>query len=191
MGPKKGATKSDKDKGGKEGNCDKMIGSASGANAKEFLNELQFLLDRIDPNDYVDGIDDMIKKKLLDLNVYSNDLIKNRSTYGKPLRNELTTDYLVFLLGIIKDLCTRVNELNSSIFDLKKNLDESESVHSKAKIWTTGRENISLGAKLETTQELSISVNNIISKINELKDKGAEVFREVIPNILRSEREAT
>ncbi|GBM94105.1 hypothetical protein AVEN_274196-1 [Araneus ventricosus] len=69
--------------------------------AKTLNDELKELISKFNENDFVDGIDVMIKEKLLKLDEYSDGLISAKTQYSKTLRNQLAGEYIGYFLSII------------------------------------------------------------------------------------------
>ncbi|GBM33495.1 hypothetical protein AVEN_272995-1 [Araneus ventricosus] len=96
---------------------------------------------RIKPEDYMDGVDEIVRDKLVNFNIFSDKTIGKRLQYGKTLRNTVITIHLDLFLCIIKDLCIEITERDSEIYDLKNITSESDTALLKEKIWTLEREN--------------------------------------------------
>ncbi|GBN77039.1 hypothetical protein AVEN_13190-1 [Araneus ventricosus] len=161
--------------------------------AKTLNDELKELISKFNENDFVDGIDVMIKEKLLKLDEYSDGLISAKTQYSKTLRNQLAGEYIGYFLSIIKDLSKKINELNSNIYDLKGVLTNDDAILNKAKMWTLQKENADLRTKLEITEEISGTINQAFNEVTARQDSYAQgllqSFKEEFPILLQSERE--
>ncbi|GBM03325.1 hypothetical protein AVEN_251121-1 [Araneus ventricosus] len=161
--------------------------------AKTLNDELKELISKFNENEFVDGIDVMIKEKLLKLDEYSDGLISAKTQYSKTLRNQLAGEYIGYFLSIIKDLSKKINELNSNIYDLKGVLTNDDAILNKAKMWTLQKENADLRAKLEITEKISGTINQAFNEITARQDSYAQgllqSFKEEFPILLQSERE--
>ncbi|GBL85734.1 hypothetical protein AVEN_193181-1 [Araneus ventricosus] len=161
--------------------------------AKTLNDELKELISKFNENDFVDGIDVMIKEKLLKLDEYSDGLISAKTQYSKTVRNQLAGEYIGYFLSIIKDLSKKINELNSNIYDLKRVLTNDDAILNKAKMWTLQKENADLRAKLEITEEISGTINQAFNEVTARQDSYAQgllqSFKEEFPILLQSERE--
>ncbi|GBN76015.1 hypothetical protein AVEN_66689-1 [Araneus ventricosus] len=161
--------------------------------ARTLNDELKELISKFNENDFVDGIDVMIKEKLLKLDEYSDGLISAKTQYSKTLKNQLAGKYIGYFLSIIKDLSKKINELNSNIYDLKGVLTNDDAILNKAKMWTLQKENADLRAKLEITEEISGTINQAFNEVTARQDSCAQgllqSFKEEFPILLQSERE--
>ncbi|GBM61504.1 hypothetical protein AVEN_170267-1 [Araneus ventricosus] len=87
----------------------------------KYDNELQILIDKLDPEDYVDGIGPLVVDWFKDLETFSSDTIKAGLTYGKTWSLERENEALKATLEIYTDISSTVREITPVLEELKEN----------------------------------------------------------------------
>ncbi|GBN40333.1 Putative protein in type-1 retrotransposable element R1DM [Araneus ventricosus] len=151
----------------------------------KYANELQCLIDRIDPDEYADDLGTDIWKWFTDLETFSSAAVKAGLAYGKTLRNRLVKEHLEELIPILLKFTAKIKDRDANIFDLQTTLAGTDDALLRAKVWSLEKENAALRAKLDLGNDIAASLKDLIPKIDELKSNNTEVFREELPTLIR------
>ncbi|GBM82842.1 hypothetical protein AVEN_272420-1 [Araneus ventricosus] len=160
-------------------------GSSQISNADKYANDLKLMIDKISPEDYTEESFPEIMEWFNNLEKFSTEMVDAGLTYGKVMRNNFVKGHYRELLPIFQKLCFEIKKRDSDIFDLKLSLAEPEQSLLKAKVWTLERENASLRAKLELNSDLSSTIEELIPKIDELKNHNTRALKEELPSITK------
>ncbi|GBN57574.1 hypothetical protein AVEN_213812-1 [Araneus ventricosus] len=112
-------------------------------------NELQIIIDKIDPEVFADGLGALVIDWFKDLGKFCSETIRAGLHYGKTLRNILVENHFKKLLPIFEIASAKIRERDAEVYDLKGLIADSDPALDKAKIRSLERENESLRAKLE------------------------------------------
>ncbi|GBM76574.1 hypothetical protein AVEN_254402-1 [Araneus ventricosus] len=151
----------------------------------KYTNELQRLIDRIDPDEFADDLGTDIWKWFTELETFSSAAVKAGLAYGKTLRNRLVKEHLEGLIPIFTKFTSKIKERDANIFDLQTALAESDDALLRAKVWTLEKENASLKAKLDLNNDVAASLKDLLPKIDDLKSNNTVVIREELPTIIK------
>ncbi|GBN58045.1 hypothetical protein AVEN_79732-1 [Araneus ventricosus] len=173
MGKKKGATASG------EGS------EATPPGLDKYANELQRMIDRLNPADYADDMGNDILEWFEELETFSSAAVKAGVTYGKTLRNKLVKDHLETLLPIFIKFTAKINQRDADIFDLKNSMTDLDDSLLRAKVWTLERENADLRAKLAVNNDVSSALQELLPRIEEFNRNNTVALKEELPQIIK------
>ncbi|GBO09446.1 hypothetical protein AVEN_174359-1 [Araneus ventricosus] len=120
----------------------KKVASASGegdesvpeSSQDKYANELQKLIDVIDPDEYSDDLGTDIWGWFTELEKFSSAVVKAGVTYGKTLRNRLVKEHLEGLLPIFSKFTSKIKERDANIYDLQTALAGTDEALLRAKV---------------------------------------------------------
>ncbi|GBN40503.1 hypothetical protein AVEN_275208-1 [Araneus ventricosus] len=167
----KNGEKSSKEKGDEEDSDEEPAMSSS-----DFPNELKKLIDNLDSHEFLEDVEEDLRTKIKAFNKFSNTTIQAKLQYGKKLMNKITLNFLNDIIDIIIDLCGRVETRDATIYDLQETISACDSTLARAKIWTLEREKAALQGKLDAQSEISSTIQEIIPKLDELKNSNDQKF---------------
>ncbi|GBN69567.1 hypothetical protein AVEN_44603-1 [Araneus ventricosus] len=151
----------------------------------KYANELQLMIDRLDPSDFVEGTGEDIIQWFKNLETFASDNVRAGLQFGKIMRNRLVKEHLELLLPIFGDLCAQIKSRDADIYDLKNFLASSDDALLKAKVWTLERENATLRAKLDLNEDVTSAIKDLLPKIDDLKLNNSQTLREELPTIIK------
>ncbi|GBN41573.1 hypothetical protein AVEN_113655-1 [Araneus ventricosus] len=171
----------------------KKVASASGEGEEQtpessqtkYANELQILIDTIDPDDYSDDLGTDIWTWFTELEKFSSAAVKAGVTYGKTLRNRLVNEHLEGLLPIFSKFTAKIRERDANIYDLQTSIAGTDEALMRAKIWTLEKENAALKAKLDLNEDVASTLRDLLPKFEDLKANNTNVFKEELPSIIK------
>ncbi|GBM24534.1 hypothetical protein AVEN_146439-1 [Araneus ventricosus] len=151
----------------------------------KYANELQRMIDRLNPADYADDMGNDILEWFEELETFSSAAVKAGITYGKTLRNKLVKDHLEPLLPIFEKFTAKINQRDADIFDLKNSMTDLDDSLLRAKVWTLERENAELRAKLAVNNDVTTALQELLPRIEEFNRNNTVVLKEELPQIIK------
>ncbi|GBM59001.1 hypothetical protein AVEN_145294-1 [Araneus ventricosus] len=158
---------------------------ATQSSSDKCANDLKAMIESLNAEDYTEEAFPVILEWFRDLEKFSTEMVDAGLTYGKVMRDNFVKSHYRELLPIFQELCFEIRKRDSTIFDLKLSIAESEQSLLKAKLWTLERENASLRAKLELNTDISTSIKELLPKLDEFKEQNFRALKEELPSIIK------
>ncbi|GBN58543.1 hypothetical protein AVEN_223010-1 [Araneus ventricosus] len=148
-------------------------------------NELKKYMDSLDSNDFIEDIEVDLRATLKAFNKLSNATIHGKHQYGKKLRNKFALTFVTDMVNIVIKLCDKVKTRDATIYDLQGIFTDCDMSLAKAKIWTLEKEKAALQGKLDAQAEISSTVQEIIPKLDDIKNSKDQNLIAEIPRIIK------
>ncbi|GBM02890.1 hypothetical protein AVEN_52061-1 [Araneus ventricosus] len=161
-------------------------GSSSSVSNTELPNELQILIQSLDPDDFYEEVQETLRVLLTEFDKASTTAIYSRLEWGEKIRNKFTLDHFSGFVDLVKNLCGRLKNKDADIYDLQNVMSDCELSLARAKIWALEKEKAVLQAKLDIHNEISPSLEKIIPKLDELREVNNQKIMEEIPKIIKN-----
>ncbi|GBN60851.1 hypothetical protein AVEN_269026-1 [Araneus ventricosus] len=152
----------------------------------DIINELKKYMDSLDSNDLlIEDIEVDLRATLKAFNKLSNATIQGKHQYGKKLRNKFALTFVTDMVNIVIKLCDKVKTRDATIYDLQGMITDCDMSLAKAKIWTLEKEKAALQGKLDAQAEISSTVQEIIPKLDDIKNSKDQNLIAEIPRIIK------
>ncbi|GBN63102.1 hypothetical protein AVEN_138101-1 [Araneus ventricosus] len=142
-------------------------------------------MDSLNSNDFIDYIEVDLRATLKAFNKLSNATIQGKHQYGKKLRNKFALTFVTDIVNIVMKLCDKFKTRDATIYDSQGMITDSDMSLAKAKIWTLEKEKAALQGKLDEQEEISSTVQEIIPKLDDIKNSKDQNLIAEIPRIIK------